>query len=123
MTLRTQPEPNANRASTPETPWSGEAPARPYLITNPAHDTAFRDAATACLREATTTEELEDRLRPRFPAVSVRRRLISAEPFVVWYVYRDGRWVGHASARSDSRAGDERVDQGPGPGGGPSQAE
>jgi hypothetical protein len=36
-----------------------------------------------------TTLQLEAALRPRYPEVAVRRREISAEPGLTWYVYRD----------------------------------
>jgi hypothetical protein len=36
-----------------------------------------------------TTFQLEAALRPSYPEVAVRRREISAEPGLTWYVYRD----------------------------------
>ena len=42
------------------------------------------------LRDAT---ELERRLRAAYPEVLVRPRDLAHEPYVLWYVYRDGRWV------------------------------
>jgi len=37
--------------------------------------------------------ELELRLRRSYPDAVVRPRDLSNEPYVVWYVYRDGHWV------------------------------
>jgi hypothetical protein len=37
--------------------------------------------------------ELERRLRTSYPSAVVRPRDLANEPFVVWYVYRDGHWV------------------------------
>ena len=42
---------------------------------------------------ASTTGELERRLRPLYARAVVHARELSSEPFVIWYVYRDGQWV------------------------------
>jgi hypothetical protein len=79
----------------------------PHLVTNPASDDAFRHAALEAVREWTTTAGLEAELRGRYPAVAVHARQLSAEPFVVWYVYRDGRWASSADPRVE-RGDDHR---------------
>jgi hypothetical protein len=66
---------------------------RPSLITNPAHDVAFRDHAEAALREGQSVAELQQILRRAYPRAIVRARDLVGERRVVWYVYREGRWV------------------------------
>lgn len=66
---------------------------RPVLVVNPRSDTAFVDLAEATVEDAMTPAQLEERLRGSFPRASVRARALSAEPMVVWYVYRDGQWI------------------------------
>lgn len=39
-------------------------------------------------------EELERRLRISYPRAVVRPRDLANEASIVWYVYRDGHWVG-----------------------------
>ena len=72
-------------------PLLGPAPA---LHLNPGDDEAFaadvdRLLATG-LRDA---GQFQERLRARYPEATVRLRDLAFEPYVVWYVYRDGRWV------------------------------
>lgn len=66
----------------------------PALFLNPADDLGFVNEVDRLmddgLAEAT---ELERRLRDSYPQAVVRPRDISNEPFLVWYVYRDGHWV------------------------------
>jgi hypothetical protein len=66
----------------------------PALFLNPADDLDFVNEVDRLmddgLAEAT---ELERRLRESYPQAVVRPRDLSNEPFVVWYVYRDGHWV------------------------------
>lgn len=66
---------------------------RPILLPNPVADSEFVEFMHACAEEADTPERLEERLRTNYPAAVVRLRLIVGEQDVVWYVYRDGRWV------------------------------
>jgi hypothetical protein len=66
---------------------------RPSLITNPAHDIAFRDHAEAALHEGQSVAELQQILRREYPRAVVRARDLAGERPVVWYVYRDGHWV------------------------------
>lgn len=81
---------------------------RPILVVNPADDDVFGDFAHVLLSHgASSTRELERRLRPLYAQAVVHARELSSEPFVVWYVYRDGQWVDsrrephHSGARSD----------------------
>jgi len=66
---------------------------RPTLVTNPADDVAFRDAAEAALQEGQSVAELQEILRRTYPRAVVRARDLAGERSVVWYVYRDGQWV------------------------------
>jgi hypothetical protein len=66
----------------------------PILILNPRHDTTFVDHANRLVADgATTPERLESALRERYPNAVVRRRQLSEESGLIWYVYRDGRWT------------------------------
>jgi hypothetical protein len=66
----------------------------PALHLNPSDDEAFAAAVARVLatglRDAAVFQE---RLRDSYPGALVRPRDLADEPFVVWYVYRDGRWV------------------------------
>jgi hypothetical protein len=66
---------------------------RPTLITNPSDDLAFRDLAEGVLREGQSPEELQGILRRQYPRAVVRPRDLAGERRVVWYLYREGRWV------------------------------
>jgi hypothetical protein len=66
---------------------------RPVLITNPADDVAFRDLAESTLGEGQSVAEFQHILRRRYPKTVVRPRDLAGERAVVWYVYREGRWV------------------------------
>jgi hypothetical protein len=72
-------------------PLLGPAPA---LHLNPGDDEAFAAEVdrliTTGLRDA---GEFQERLRAWYPAATVRPRDLASEPYTVWYVYRDGRWV------------------------------
>ena len=74
---------------------------RPTLVTNPADDVAFRDAAETALREGQSVADLQAILRQAYPQAVVRARDLAGERPVVWYVYRDGHWV----ARHDQDQG------------------
>jgi hypothetical protein len=65
----------------------------PTLITNPADDAAFRNAAQAALQEGQSVAQLQEILRREYPRALVRARDLAGERPVVWYVYRDGHWV------------------------------
>jgi hypothetical protein len=72
---------------------------RPLLMLNPRDDDAF-SAFVAQLVEGgiPTIDALQAALRDRYPGAVVHLREISSERAVVWYVYRDGRWIGPGSA-------------------------
>ena len=81
---------------------------RPILVVNPADDDVFGDFAHVLVKHgASSTGELERRLRPIYSRAVVHARELSSEPFVIWYVYREGRWVNprpethHSNARRD----------------------
>ena len=72
---------------------------RPILVLNPRSDTTFVDAANAAVTpDGMTPSALQRALRPAYPSVLVRARDLSNEPALVWYVYRDGHWVGAEEA-------------------------
>jgi hypothetical protein len=66
---------------------------RPTLVTNPADDVPFHDAAEAALQEGQSVTDLETILRRAYPQAVVRARDLAGERPLVWYVYRDGHWV------------------------------
>ncbi len=69
-------------------------PHRPTLVTNPADDRVFSEFAETVVEHGVpSAEELEERLRAVYPAATVHRRELAGEPWLVWYVYRDGHWV------------------------------
>jgi hypothetical protein len=69
-------------------------PERPVLIASPRDDSAFREFAELLVRNgAASAESLEAGLRARHPMAVVRERDLEGERIVVWYVYRDGRWI------------------------------
>jgi hypothetical protein len=66
---------------------------RPLLIVNPRSDTRFAQlVADLTADPATDHSDLQTRLRAEYPDAVVRRRELSSESTVMWYVYRDGRW-------------------------------
>jgi hypothetical protein len=72
-----------------------ESDDRPVLVLNPPNDPEFRDLATGLIDEGVRAPGvLEDRLRDRHPHAVVRRRDLVGEQVAIWYVYRDGRWIG-----------------------------
>lgn len=86
---------------------------KPTLIVNPIGDQVFAEFAAALVEHgALSTTDLERRLRTVYPSATVHRRELVGEAVLIWYVYRDGRWVdprapspadkgGHCRARSD----------------------
>ena len=73
---------------------------RSLLMINPQSDAAFAAAAHKALDGRDTPAALADALRSEYPAVMVRARALSGESIVVWYVYRDGRWMGEPKGAS-----------------------
>lgn len=64
------------------------------LILNPRHDRTFVALAERLVDGgATTSDALQAALREHYPEALVRPRVLSSEPEVLWYVYRDGRWI------------------------------
>jgi hypothetical protein len=66
---------------------------RPTLVVSPQSDGEFVDLAYSLLDDESTPASLEAAMRRTYPRCVVRPREISAERYVVWYVYRDGHWV------------------------------
>lgn len=66
----------------------------PHLVINPADDDAFRRACRSAMRPGMTPEGLAAALRNRYPSSVVHPRQLAGERIVVWYVYRDGHWIG-----------------------------
>jgi hypothetical protein len=66
---------------------------RPVLIVNPRADLAFHEAVVAAVTDDQAPEDLQRLLRDRYPSAVVRPRSLSDERVVVWYVYREGRWI------------------------------
>ena len=66
----------------------------PALHLNPGDDPAFAaDVGRLLASGLRDAAEFQDRLRDTYPGALVRPRELAHEPFVLWYVYRDGRWV------------------------------
>lgn len=80
---------------------------RPVLVTFPADDAAFAEAATQFAVAASAPEQLQAALRQRYPPAVVRRREIANEGLEVWYVYRDGRWT--PPGQPDTTAGESHA--------------
>jgi hypothetical protein len=65
----------------------------PRVYANPRNDASFLAAIARLLPYASTPRDLQRLLRQHYPEAVVRARELSSEPTVVWYAYRDGRWV------------------------------
>lgn len=74
---------------------------RVHLVTNPADDDDFGRFAQQALSGNPDLAEFRAALRERYPAAVVHERLLSGEATVIWYCYRDGRWVGRTGERGD----------------------
>jgi hypothetical protein len=67
---------------------------RPTLVLNPPDDPRFRSLAVGFQEDgAGSPATLEAQLRREYPHAIVRRRELVGEQTLIWYVYRDGRWV------------------------------
>ena len=77
--------------------WGDPVPseiAPPALHLNPSDDSTFAGVVTRLLNGGLRDAgEFQLRLRDTYPGALVRPRDLAHEPFVVWYVYRDGRWI------------------------------
>jgi hypothetical protein len=79
-------------------PMAADSERLPVLVLNPPDDPEFRALATRLLDEGVLLPaSLQGRLREQHPYAIVRPRDLVGEPTPVWYVYRDGRWVGAGS--------------------------
>jgi hypothetical protein len=79
----------------------------PILVVNPASDDVFADFARVSLDDgAARVADLERRLRSVYPNAVVHARELAAEPFQIWYVYREGYWLDDR-ATGTSRGGQE----------------
>jgi hypothetical protein len=77
---------------------------RPVLVTNPVDDHDFATAAQELLDAGILDlDAFRERLRLSYPEADAHPREIVGERVLIWYVYRDGRWVnagvGHAGTR------------------------
>jgi hypothetical protein len=73
---------------------SAAEPLKPTLVVNPADDGLFAEFAQIIVEDDTMTiAEFERHLRAVYPRAAVHARLLAAEPGLIWYVYREGRWV------------------------------
>lgn len=78
---------------------------RPTLIVNPPDDVVFADfAQTIVDHGAASTAELERRLRDEYPRSTVHARELVGESAVIWYVYREGRWIASHPAGEELEA-------------------
>jgi hypothetical protein len=78
---------------------------KPILVVNPARDDIFGAFAQILLDHgAASIGDLELRLRTVYPRAAVHARELAGETFVIWYVYRDGKWV-DAPAGADTTGG------------------
>lgn len=69
--------------------------APPRLVCLPSSVTAFTDAVHTVAAQNPWVQQpadLEEALRPYFPAVRIQPRELEGEPIPTWYVYRDGRY-------------------------------
>jgi hypothetical protein len=88
----------------------------PTLVVNPADDAVFTAFVLVLVDHgAVAIRDLESRLRTVYPHAAVHARELSAEPILIWYVYRDGRWVDsrHVTEQSGGRDDDARRAGGP----------
>jgi hypothetical protein len=67
---------------------------KPILVINPAEDAVFAAFSHVLVDHgADEIGQLQRRLRTVYPAAVVHMRELASEPFLIWYVYRDGHWV------------------------------
>lgn len=68
---------------------------RPTVIANPADDDGFRALIERfVISGGRRPEDLQAALRPLYPSAVVRPRSLAGELVEIWYVYRDGHWIG-----------------------------
>ena len=89
-----------------------ERDVRPVLVTNPIDDREFADAAQRLLDDGfLLIDDFRSQLRVAYPDAAVHRREIAAEPVLIWYVYREGRWVSprHEPGESGASSADDQL--------------
>lgn len=65
---------------------------RPTLVVSPARDRVFAEFAEMIVDHGVgSLKQLEQRIRAVYPSASVHRRDLPDKPWVVWFIYRDGR--------------------------------
>lgn len=74
---------------------------RQHLITNPADDDEFHHFALSLRALRLERADFEIALQRRYAAATVHERVLSDEPWLVWYVYRDGHWVGRTKREGE----------------------
>ena len=74
---------------------------KPIMLPNPVSDREFVAFMRACAADAERPEDLQERLRQKYPAAVVRPRLIEGEQHPMWYIYRDGRWQRQEGGRDE----------------------
>jgi hypothetical protein len=77
---------------------------RPIIVANPADDAVFKALIDSMLATGSRRPEtLEALLRTRYPHALVRPRELAGERTEVWYVYRDGHWIGRETDAGSGR--------------------
>lgn len=67
---------------------------KPTIVRNPPSDAEFGAAIQQIVDDGVVDPAVAElRLRERYPRAIVRPRELAAEPLLVWYVYREGRWT------------------------------
>jgi hypothetical protein len=86
----------------------------PTLVINPPNDGVFVSFAEMLVGHGVaSTAELEERLRSEYPDAVVHARVLAGESVMIWYVYRDGRWIpSRTRDESTTGAGDVRSRRG-----------
>jgi hypothetical protein len=75
--------------------WSRPGRTHPLIVANPTSDDAFRERIDRHLATGVARpSDLEALLRVHHPQAVVRRRELTDEEIEIWYVYRDGHWIG-----------------------------
>lgn len=90
-------------AFAPSGPGTDPGPVVPHLVTNPADDQEFRRFAMEAVAADADPVAFVQRLHERYPAAAVHQRMLSGEPWLVWYVYREGHWVGRTGEDGGDR--------------------
>jgi hypothetical protein len=83
---------------------------KPTLVVNPATDEVFAEFAELLLDDgAIAAEDLERRLRKVYPNATVHERQLSGELALIWYIYREGRWISSQPASSERGSVDDNA--------------